>query len=330
MLDGKPMSHTPSAPGENGHAPSQPGENGHVSSQPGENGQPAPGEHGRAERILAIRRSSSYRQSHVDTDFLGRVELRPVRLQLELLKPELIMNEQGVASTVVVFGGTRVVERAQAERQLQAEREALAKNPHDGRLQQAVAIAENVVRRAHYYDEAREFGRIVSSQCQVDHRCDYVVCTGGGPGIMEAANRGAFDIGAKSVGLNITLLFEQEPNSYITPELCFEFKYFAIRKMHFLMRAKAMVAFPGGFGTMDELFESLTLIQTRRMQAIPVVLFGRDYWNRLINWDLFVSEGMISPEDLSLITYAESAQECWRVIEDFYREKPAERLPRGQ
>jgi uncharacterized protein (TIGR00730 family) len=310
MLDGKPMSHSPSSPGENGHS--------------------APGENAHAERILAIRRSRSYRQSHVDADFLGRAELRPVRLQLEMLKPELIMNEQGVASTVVVFGGTRVVEREQAERQLQTAREAHASDPDDIRLQQAVTIAENVVKRAHYYDEARAFGRIVSSQCQVEHRADYVVCTGGGPGIMEAANRGAFDIGAKSIGLNITLPFEQEPNSYITPELCFEFKYFAIRKMHFLMRAKAMVAFPGGFGTMDELFEALTLIQTRRMQPIPVVLFGRDYWNRLIDWDLFVTEGMISPEDLSLISYAESAQECWRVIEDFYREKPAERLPRGQ
>ena len=329
MLDGKPMSHTPSAPAgngaENGDTPTPPAahgaDNGHV---------PTTTENGHAERILAIRRSSSYRQSHVDTDFLGRVELRPVRLQLELLKPELIMNEQGVASTVVVFGGTRVVERAQGERQLEAAQQALAKNPHDARLKQAVAIAENVVKRAHYYDEARAFGRIVSSQCQVDHRCDYVVCTGGGPGIMEAANRGAFDVGAKSIGLNITLPHEQEPNSYITPELCFEFKYFAIRKMHLLMRAKAMVAFPGGFGTMDELFETLTLIQTRRMQPIPVVLFGRGYWNRLINWDLFVTEGMISPDDLSLISYAESAQECWRVIEDFYREKPAERLPRGQ
>jgi uncharacterized protein (TIGR00730 family) len=282
------------------------------------------------QRIRAIRLSTSYRQSHVDPDFMGREELRPVRLQLELLKPDLIMQEQGVESTVVVFGGTRVVEREQAELRLAEAHAALAKKPDDARLQQRLRIAENVRKKAHYYDEARAFARIVSSQCQIDHRCDYVVCTGGGPGIMEAANRGAFDIGAKSIGLNITLPFEQEPNSFITPELCFEFKYFAIRKMHFLMRAKAMVAFPGGFGTFDELFEALTLIQTRRMQPIPVVLFGRDYWSRLVNWDLFVEEGTISPEDLSLISYAETAQECWRVIEDFYRQKPAERLPRGQ
>jgi len=285
---------------------------------------------GHTERILAIRKSTSYRQSHIDPDFMGREELRPVRLQLELLKPDLIMEEQGVESTVVVFGGTRVIERTVAERRLQEARAELAKKPQDGKLRHRVAIAENVLKKALYYDEAREFARIVSSQHQIDHRCDYVVMTGGGPGIMEAANRGAFDIGAKSIGLNITLPFEQEPNSFITPELCFEFKYFAIRKMHFLMRCKAMVAFPGGFGTMDELFEALTLIQTRRMQPIPVVLFGRDYWNRLINWDVFVDEGTISPEDLSLISYAENAQECWRVIEDFYRQKPAERLPRGQ
>ena len=300
-----------------------------MTHSPGENGI-AHGDSGHADRILAIRRSTSYRQSHIDPDFMGRVELRPVRLQLELLKPELIMQEHGVQSTVVVFGGTRVVERAEAERRLAAAREALARHPHDAKLVRRVRIAENVLRKAHYYDEAREFAALVSSQCQVDHSCDYVVCTGGGPGIMEAANRGAFEVGAKSMGLNITLPFEQEPNSYITPELCFEFKYFAIRKMHFLMRAKAMVAFPGGFGTMDELFEALTLIQTRRMQPIPVVLFGRDYWRRIVDWDLFVEEGTISPEDLDLISYAETAQECWRVIEDFYRQKPAERLPRGQ
>ena len=147
---------------------------------------------------------------------------------------------------------------------------------------------------------------------------------------MEAANRGAFDVGAKSIGLNITLPFEQEPNSYITPELCFEFKYFAVRKMHFLMRAKAMVAFPGGFGTMDELFETLTLIQTKRMQPIPVILFGKDYWSRLVNWDLFVEEGTISPKDLDLITYAETAQECWQLIRDFYKDCSGEHLPRGQ
>ncbi len=286
--------------------------------------------HDRAERLVAIRKSGSYRQAHTDADFMGRVELRPVRLQLELLKPELIQHEHGVESTIVVFGGTRVIEKAEAERKLAHAVEQLAKRPDDKQLQRRVRIAQNVLKKAHYYDEARDFGRMVSSQCQIDGRCDYVICTGGGPGIMEAANRGAFDVGAKSIGLNITLPFEQEPNSYITPELCFEFKYFAIRKMHFLMRAKAMVAFPGGFGTMDELFEALTLIQTRRMEPIPVVLFGRDYWQRLVNFETFVEEGTISPEDLGLISYAETAQECWQTILDFYRDRPGERLPRGQ
>jgi len=281
-------------------------------------------------RIAAIRRSTSYRQAHTDEEFMTRKELRPVRLQLELLKPELIQQEQGVRSTVVVFGGTRVVEKAEAERRLEAARAALEASPDDEAAQRAVRIAQNVLKKAAYYDEAREFGRLVSGSCQIDQTCDYVICTGGGPGIMEAANRGAFDVGAKSIGLNITLPFEQEPNSYITPSLCFEFKYFAIRKMHFLMRAKAMVAFPGGFGTMDELFEALTLIQTQRMEPIPVILFGKDYWSRLVNWDLFVEEGTISPKDLELISYAETAQQCWQQIKDFYKDRAGEALPRGQ
>jgi len=283
-----------------------------------------------AYRIAAIRQSTSYRQAHNDPDFMGREELRPVRLQLELLKPELIQDEEGVRSTVVAFGGTRVVERKRAQQLLDQAKAALEAEPENTEKQRAVRIAENVLKKAHYYDEAREFGRIVSGTSQIDHNCDYVICTGGGPGIMEAANRGAFDVGAKSIGLNITLPFEQEPNSYITPELCFEFKYFAVRKMHFLMRAKAMVAFPGGFGTMDELFETLTLIQTRRMEPIPVILFGKDYWSRIVNWDLFVEEGTISPADLELITYAETAQECWRAIKDFYKDRSGEKLPRGQ
>lgn len=283
----------------------------------------------RVSRIEALKHARSYRQAHLDPDFLGRVELRPVRLQLELMKPDLIMHEQGVESTIVVFGGTRILERAEAERRVEAATAALARNPADANLQRALRIAQNVLKKSNYYEEAREFGRIVSSICQIDHRCDYVVVTGGGPGIMEAANRGAMDVGAKSMGLNITLPFEQEPNAFITPELCFEFKYFAMRKMHFLMRAKAMVAFPGGFGTMDELFETLTLIQTKKMDRIPVILFGRDYWSRLVDWDMFVEEGAISPDDLDLIDYAETAQEAWRIIDDFYRDRPQPKLPRG-
>jgi uncharacterized protein (TIGR00730 family) len=283
----------------------------------------------KAQRIATLKASPSYRQAHIDPDFMAREQLRPLRLQLELLKPELIQQDLGVSSTIVVFGGTRIPERHLAERQLEEARVALSARPDDAALQREVRIAENLFSKAHYYDEARALARTISSMCQIDHRCDYVIVTGGGPGIMEAANRGAHDVGAKSIGLNITLPFEQQPNSYITPELCFEFKYFAIRKMHFLMRAKAMVAFPGGFGTMDELFETLTLIQTRRMEPIPVILFGRDYWDRLVNWEMFVEEGTISPGDLDLISYAETADEAWHIIAGFYREKPAPKLPRG-
>ena len=287
-------------------------------------------EEDRRRRVAAIKASPSYRQAHLDKDFMGRVELRPVRLELELLKPELIQQDAGVNSTIVVFGGTRIPEHDKAEAKVERARAALAEAPDDPERKRDLRIAENLLAKTHYYDEARALARVVSSMCQLDEQCDYVIVTGGGPGIMEAANRGAHDVGAKSIGLNITLPFEQEPNSYISPELCFEFKYFAIRKMHFLMRAKAMVAFPGGFGTMDELFETLTLIQTQRMDPIPVILFGRDYWDRLVNWEMFVEEGTISPRDLDLISYAETADEAWNIISEFYADKPDPQLPRGQ
>jgi uncharacterized protein (TIGR00730 family) len=281
-------------------------------------------------RIRALKDSPAYRQAHLDSDFMSLEELRPVRLQLEMTKPEMIQRAYGVNSTIVAFGGTRIVELPEAEAKLEKAEKALAKDPGNKNLQRDVRIAKNVLKKCPYYDQARELGRLVSSTCQIDHTCDYVIVTGGGPGIMEAANRGAYDVGAKSIGLNITIATEQEPNSYISPELCFEFKYFAIRKMHFLMRAKAMVAFPGGFGTMDELFETLTLIQTRKMEPIPVILFGRDYWNNLVNWDMFVEEGTIAPEDLRLIAYAETAKEVWDQILTFYKRHPQPQLPRGQ
>lgn len=284
----------------------------------------------RQARIKQIKASPSYRQAHVDDEFLSREEMRPIRLQLELLKPEIIQSELGVNSTVVVFGGTRILQEKEARAKLDLAKKALLDDPNDADLQRDVRIAENVLKKAPYYEEARRFSNIVSSTCQIDRKCDYVVVTGGGPGIMEAANRGAHDIGAKSIGLNITLPFEQEPNSYISPELCFEFKYFAIRKMHFLMRAKAMVAFPGGYGTMDELFETLTLIQTQRMDPIPVILFGKEFWDKLVNFENFVEEGTISPRDLELFTYAETAEEAWQIITDFYRDRPQPKLPRGQ
>ena len=258
--------------------------------------------------------SSSYIQADQDTEFLQRDELRPIRIGLELLKPELIQREEGICSTVVVFGSSRLLEPAVAKQTLQAAEEGVACSPGDPEAQQRVAVARRQLALSKYYDIAREFGRLVSSTCQVQGRCDYVVVTGGGPGIMEAANRGAADVQAKSIGLNITLPHEQYPNPYITPRLSFQFRYFAIRKMHFLIRAKALVAFPGGFGTLDELFETLTLLQTGKTDSVIVVLIGREFWERLINWNWLVDNGLISRADLQLFHYAESAQEAWDLI----------------
>jgi len=261
----------------------------------------------------------NYLLAEDDVAFLKRPELRPVRLQLELLKPEILLKEQGIASTLVVFGGTQIVERPEAERRLAAAKEALAADSTNAVKQRTVARAERILAKSHFYDAAREFGRLVSCACQVQGGCDFAVVTGGGPGIMEAANRGAHDVGAKSIGLNITLPEEQLPNSYITPDLCFQFHYFAIRKMHFLLRAKGLIAFPGGFGTLDELFEVLTLRQVNRMQPIPVILYCREYWDKVINFQFLADEGTIRDEHLSLVRYVETPEEAWGVIRDFYR-----------
>ena len=258
--------------------------------------------------------SSSYIPADKDTEFLQRDELRPIRVGLELLKPELIQREEGIQSTIVVFGSSRIQEPAAAKQALQTAEEDAARTPDDPVRRQQVAIAKRQLELAKYYEVAREFSRVVSSICQIDGRCDYVVVTGGGPGIMEAANRGATDVNAKSIGLNITLPHEQHPNPYITPRLSFQFRYFAIRKMHFLIRAKALVAFPGGFGTLDELFETLTLLQTGKTESVIVVLVGRDFWERLINWQLLVECGLITQTDLNLFHYAETAQEAWDLI----------------
>jgi uncharacterized protein (TIGR00730 family) len=258
--------------------------------------------------------SSSYIPADKDTEFLQRDELRSVRIGLELLKPELIQREEGIRSTIVVFGSARLREPAVMKQVLRLAEEQAAQAPNDRIRRQQVAIAKRQVQLAAYYDVAREFARLVSSTCQNDGRCDYVIVTGGGPGIMEAANRGAADVNAKSIGLNITLPHEQHPNPYITPRLSFQFRYFAIRKMHFLIRAKALVAFPGGFGTLDELFETLTLLQTGKTKSVIVVLVGRDFWERLINWQLLVECGLITQTDLNLFHYAETAQEAWDLI----------------
>ena len=267
------------------------------------------------DRIL---KSPSYIEASEDLEFLRRDELRPVRLQLELLKPELIQQELGIESTIVVFGSSRSASPEEAQSRLEQARRESASSPDSPEAQAAVRRAQRGIEHARYYAQAREFARIVSTTCQIDGKCEYVVVTGGGPGIMEAANRGAHDVGAKSLGLNIVLPFEQHPNPFITPELCFQFRYFAIRKMHFLMRAKALVVFPGGFGTFDELFETLTLVQTGKMPRLPIVLLGRPFWERIVDFDALVDEGVISPKDLSLFHFADSAQEAWKWISEYH------------
>jgi uncharacterized protein (TIGR00730 family) len=282
---------------------------------------------GLSDRVAANRKaileSPSYRLAEYDVDFLRRKENRPLRMQLELLKTETLLREHKIDSTVVVFGGTQIVPRQQAEAVLREARLNAKKSPNDAKVLRAVARAERILAKSHYYDEAREFSRLVSSAQPADGRSKLVVMTGGGPGVMEAANRGAFEIGEKSIGLNIDLPHEQEPNPYITPELCFQFHYFAMRKFHFILRAAALVVFPGGFGTLDELFDTLCLRQTRRMQQIPVILYGRNYWDSVINFRQLADEGVVDDEDLKLIDYAETPQEAWDIIAKFHGLKSA-------
>ncbi len=239
-------------------------------------------------------RSPVYQLAFNDKSFISREELRPVRLQLELLKPEMTLNEAEINSTVVLFGGARIPA------------------PKD----KANARTQTLADLSHYYEEARIFAQMVTKKSLTTGGKDFVVTTGGGPGVMEAGNRGAQEAGGKSIGLNIVLPHEQAPNTYVTPELCFNFHYFAIRKMHFLMRARAVCVFPGGFGTLDELFETLTLIQTERMHKVPVLLFGKDFWTRIINWDALADAGTISDEDLDLFHFVENAQQAMEVLED--------------
>ncbi len=270
----------------------------------------------------AILQSPTYRLPELDTEFLQRPELRPVRVQLELLKPEIILEEERIHSTVVVFGGTQIVEREEAQSRLEAARAALAQAPDDPARQRAVLRAERILAKSHFYDEARQFAKIVSEACQCNGQCEFVIVTGGGPGIMEAANRGAFDVGSKSIGLNITLPEEQLPNPYISPELCFQFHYFAMRKMHFLLRARALVVFPGGFGTFDELFDALTLRQTNRMQDIPIILYGTQYWHSVIDFQKLADEGVIRDEHLDLIRFADTPHEAWEIIARYHNVDP--------
>ena len=265
-------------------------------------------------RLQRLLTAPSYRRADQDLAFLNEDELRPVRLQLELLKAELIQLREHIRSTIVVFGSARLPEPSVSRGLLARASAQLARRPLDPSRRRAVDLARRQLAMSRYYDEAREFGRLVSSKYQSKGRSDYVIVTGGGPGIMEAANRGAADVKGKSMGLNIALPHEQRPNLYITPALCFQFRYFALRKMHFLLRAKALVAFPGGFGTCDELFETLTLLQTGKVSGITIILVGQAYWNRLINWQLFEDHGFISPGDRKLFHYAETAREAWTII----------------
>ena len=266
-------------------------------------------------RILA---SPTYVRAEDDSDFIGSPRLRPIRLSMELLKAEIVQEREGINSTIVLFGGTRIIEESQARARLEQAQAALAEVPDAADRQRAVRVAESILAKSPFYEEARRFARIVSEQQSIDGHKDNVIVTGGGPGIMEAGNRGAQEAGAVSLGLNITLPHEQAPNPYISSDLCFQFHYFAIRKMHFLMRAKALVAFPGGFGTLDELFETLTLIQTQKVKPVPVLLFGQEFWSRVIDFDFLIQEGTISPEDVDIFQYVETAEEAWKAIAEFY------------
>jgi uncharacterized protein (TIGR00730 family) len=250
-------------------------------------------------------RAPAYRLAFTDQEFMGHDALRPVRLQLELLKPEMGLDAYGITSTIVLFGGARIPRPAEKDK----------------------ARTKTLADLSHFYDEAREFARLMTLKSMETDGCENVIVTGGGPGVMEAGNRGAVDAGGQSIGLNIVLPFEQAPNAYVTPELCFNFHYFAIRKMHFLMRARAICVFPGGFGTMDETFEALTLIQTGRMSRVPFLLFGRAFWEKIVNWEALADAGTISAEDLGLFKFVETADEAMHVIDTWETAPARDALP---
>jgi uncharacterized protein (TIGR00730 family) len=252
--------------------------------------------------------SAAYKLAFQDTDFLLREDLRPVRFQLELLKPELLLDEAKIESMLVIYGSARIPEPDQADAIEAAATDDVQRN-----------IARRLKAKAKYYEEARKLARLASQVPPDENGCrHFVVCSGGGPSIMEAANRGADDVGKESVGLNIVLPHEQAPNRFVTPDLSFQFHYFALRKMHFLLRARAVCVFPGGFGTFDEMFELLTLIQTGKIKPIPIVLFGQEFWERVVNFDALVEEGVISARDLDLFKFVETAEEAWQIVQDFY------------
>lgn len=269
-------------------------------------------------QIKAIIDSPSYLAADRDPDFLRRQDMRGLRLMLDYQKAQQLLVQHRVAHTVVVFGGTRLPEPVAARRNCDALSAALAAAPDDHELAERLAVARRVAEKSRYYDVARELGYLIGRCGEHAIGGRIMVMTGGGPGIMEAANRGAHEAGAKSIGLNITLPHEQYPNPYVSPELCFSFHYFAMRKLHFLLRARALVAFPGGYGTLDELFEVLTLVQTRKIKPIPVVLAGESYWRRAVDFDFLADEGVIDQEDRELFFFAETAQEIWDGIQRWH------------
>jgi len=258
--------------------------------------------------------SNNYQLAHEDRKLLNSDEMRGVRMLLEINKPEKNLEDQNILSTIIVFGGASLTDKSSIDHRLELAKNSLTKAPSSSDLQREITRLKNLQSKSHYYDSAREFATIVSRKNQKEHCNSHVIVTGGGPGIMEAANRGAFDADCKSIGLNISLPNEQHPNSYITPGLCFKFNYFALRKFHFVMRSVAAVFFPGGFGTFDELFELLTLRQTGMKNQIPIILFGRDYWSKVINFQFLSDHGLISDEHMSLFQYADSASEAWDII----------------
>jgi len=258
--------------------------------------------------------SNNYQLAHEDRELLNSDEMRGVRMLLEINKPEKILEEQNILSTIIVFGGASLSDKSSIDHRIELAKNSLTKDPSSSNLERELTRLKNLQSISHYYDSAREFAKIVSRQNQKEHCNSHVIVTGGGPGIMEAANRGAFDADCKSIGLNISLPNEQHPNAYITPGLCFKFNYFALRKFHFVMRSVAAVFFPGGFGTFDELFELLTLRQTGMKTEIPIILFGRDYWSKVINFQFLSDHGLISDEHMNLFQYADSASEAWDII----------------
>lgn len=268
--------------------------------------------------INTLQDHASYRLAFADHEFLMQDELRHVRLQLEYLKPQLVMEQHQIEATIVVFGSARFLAPEEAKAALTTAEAAIAAEPDDPFQQQQLKKAKRDLANSRYYQASQQFSHHVTSHSKLHPRSALTIISGGGPGIMEAANRGAMEAGGQSIGLNIVLPKEQHPNPYITPEFCFQFHYFAVRKMHFLQRARALVAFPGGFGTLDELFETLTLLQTRKADSVPVILYDETFWRQLINFDMLVETGVISASDLELITFVNTPEQAWQVIHEFY------------